>query len=171
MKRIYGIGLSRTGTTSLTHAMYHLGIDMIHYPSYTQLFDPKTKAASDIPVALYYKELDNKFPGSLFIHTVRDKDSWLRSMESHFTKHQPTKISKYFSDNRKLVYGSQEYNKDMFATAYDKHMDDVKDYFANRSDYLKMYICDGEGWNALLPFLGIDSKTITAPFPHKRKTQ
>ena len=154
--RVYGIGLSRTGTTSLTHALRHIGIDMIHYPTEEQLFNPTTQAASDLPVAIYFKELDLKFPNSKFIYTTRDRDSWISSMESHFTTHNTR--NEWFKTNRQKMYGSVAFNKDFCLEAYDKHDEDVKTYFKNRDNLLIMNIIEGDGWDEIIEFIRIKIK-------------
>jgi hypothetical protein len=170
INRIFGIGLSRTGTTSLTHALMHVGIDMIHYPTEEQLFDPKVKAISDIPVAYHFKDLDKKFPNSKFIYTIRDRDSWIDSMERHFTKHKPANINNWLKENRKKVYGSVEFNKDLYLKAFDEHDKNVREYFNNRDDFLILNIVEGDSWSKLLPFLEIKTN-VNVDFPHKRKTK
>lgn len=169
MNRIFGIGLSRTGTTSLTHALIHVGINMIHYPSKEQLFDPNVKAVSDIPVAQYFKELDKQFPNSRFIYTVRDEESWLISMENHFAKHKLSNARVWFRENRKEVYGSVNFDKDLYLEAFRKHDNDVRTYFKNRNDLLILNIQEGDSWDKLLPYLEINEK-VTIDFPHKRRT-
>ena len=82
--KIFGIGLSRTGTTSLAHALREVKINIIHYPTESQLFNPKSDGACDIPVIVHYKELDKKFPKSKFVYTIREKEEWLTSMENYF---------------------------------------------------------------------------------------
>jgi hypothetical protein len=167
MNKIYGIGLSRTGTTSLTHAMWENGCNMIHYPQFSNLFDPKNEGASDLPAAIYFKELDKKFPDSKFIYTIRDKESWIKSMENHFTKH--VSVNSWLKENRIKMYGSIDFNKELCLQAYDSHDQNVREYFQNREDFLIINICGGEGWRKLSAFLNIQADT-TLEFPHKRKT-
>jgi Sulfotransferase domain len=94
--KIFGIGLSRTGTLTLAKALTILGLDAQHFPD-----DPGTQeelkagrydlsilrekqALTDIPVAPFYAQFDALFPDSKFILTTRPTDSWLRSVENHF---------------------------------------------------------------------------------------
>ena len=168
--RIFGIGLSRTGTTSLTHALVHVGINMIHYPTKKQLFDPAIKAAADIPVARYFKELDVEFPNSKFIYTTRNKDRWLVSMEGHFTKYKLGGINEWFKENRREVYGSLEFDKDLYAQVFDSHDKAVREYFKDKDNLLILNITAGDGWDELLSFLELSDKKITIDFPHKRRT-
>ena len=67
---VWGIGLTRTGTTSLNRALQILGYAAVHYPTiYTLLHEP-LEAATDEPVAVTYKYLD--YPLSRFeVHRDR----------------------------------------------------------------------------------------------------
>ena len=79
--KIFGIGLSRTATTSLANALKEINIDIIHYPtSKAKMYSNAKDGACDLPVAVYYKELDKKFPNSKFIYTIREKEGWLDSI-------------------------------------------------------------------------------------------
>lgn len=52
-----------------------------------------------------------------------------------------------------------------FAYVYDLHVRNVRSYFQDRKDdLLELRICDGEGWEQLAPFLGMDVPSAT--FPH-----
>jgi hypothetical protein len=89
--KVFGIGLSRTGTKSLTLALNILGISVIHYPNnaatYHDLVTGNYKFSvledfqgiTDITVVPYYAQLDKLFPGSKFILSTRDRTDWLNS--------------------------------------------------------------------------------------------
>jgi hypothetical protein len=94
--KIFGIGLSRTGTKSLTSALHVLGLKAIHYPEDETTLRELTEGnyqfsllehfdgITDITVSAFYPQLDQLFPNSKFILTVRDKESWLKSLEKHW---------------------------------------------------------------------------------------
>lgn len=89
VNKVFGVGLSKTATTSLTFALEILGFCTKHYPSLR--YYPhwlrgikkhvleEDQAFSDITIIPFYKELDRKYPGSKFILTARDLDDWLES--------------------------------------------------------------------------------------------
>ena len=87
---VFGIGLSRTGTRSLAAGLEMLGFPCVHYPdpalmlcgAYAEALGP-CRAATDITVTTFYKELDAAYPGSRFILTVRELDAWLGSIGAH----------------------------------------------------------------------------------------
>lgn len=169
MIKIFGIGLSRTGTTSLCSALKDGGVDIIHYPkSKADLFNPKNTGACDIPVAVYYKELDKKFPKSKFIYTIRDKDGWLISVEKYLKKKEARKLDAWQKQNRLDVYSQIKFDKDIYAERYDNHDKTVRDYFKGREqDLLILNICGGEATGKLFTFVGISSTINT--FPHENK--
>lgn len=168
MKKIFGIGLSRTGTKSLANAFRLLGFKYLHYPhDKKELFTLRgILGACDIPVVRFYKELDQHFPNSKFIYTIRDKDSWLVSMDNHFRKKHNKATSGWKFDNRIAVYGTAEFTPEQWSKRYDEYDAEIKEYFKDRpTDLLIMNICTGEGWNKLLPFIQLNVEYPNIPFP------
>lgn len=171
--KVFGIGLSRTATKSLTLALNILGISVIHYPNnaatYHDLVTGNYKFSvledfqgiTDITVVPYYAQLDKLFPGSKFILTTRDRTDWLNSMETHW-KDKPivedaggdiTKI-KLRQFLRAAVYGIHNFDRERLGYIYDLHHKNVLEYFRDRpEDLLIINICQGEGWDKLCPFL------------------
>ncbi len=88
--KVFGIGLSRTGTVSLHKQLIELAYVSRH--SSGQLIKDSSfdimrdiDALVDSPVPLLYQALDRRYPNSKFILTTRNKDAWLHSMEWMFT--------------------------------------------------------------------------------------
>ena len=185
--KIFGLGLSRTGTRSLTGALQMLGWDCSHYPidedTYTELANGQFDLTllkyhdglTDITCAPYYQQFDKQYPGSKFVLTVRDKQSWLRSCRNHwfnrpaFGDAQDPEDEVHFLMRQLLraaVYGCYTYVPERFSWVYDRHVAEVMDYFKDRpEDLLVVDICAGDGFEKLAPFLGV---AIPAePFPHK----
>jgi SAM-dependent methyltransferase len=167
-QKVFGLGLSRTGTTSLGNALNILGITTIHFPCDQATYDElrkgiyklsvleKFQGVVDIPLAPYYAQLDKVYPGSKFIFTFREIGSWLKSVEIHWRYPWATGVYKEFTDFiYACVYGTIEFNEDRFRYVYETHFRNVCEYFAHRpSDLLVMDISDGDGWEKLCPFLG-----------------
>lgn len=185
--KIFGLGLSRTGTRSLTGALQVLGYDTSHYPidedTYTELSNGQYDLTllkyhdglTDITTVPFYQQLDKAYPGSKFILTVRDKDAWLRSCANHWFNRPAFKHTDDPDDEvhmlmrqflRSAVYGCYNFVPERFSWVYDQHVAAVKDYFKDRpDDLLILDICSGEGFEKLAPFLG--REIPTEPFPHK----
>ena len=95
--KVFGIGLSKTGTTSLARALEILGYNTRDYLGVTR-YSPgdltsidldevnANDAFTDTPIPSFYRELDKMYPGSKFILTVRDMDGWLKSCKKQFTQ-------------------------------------------------------------------------------------
>lgn len=180
--KIFGLGFSKTGTSSLAEALNILGIKTIHYPydatTYNELrggnFNlsilQKYQAIVDIPVAPYYAQLDKKFPGSKFILTVRDMEGWLQSVRKHWELmmkwwHNYPDFKKFHEFISASVYGIIAFNKERFQFAYETHERNVRAYFNNKGhNFLVMDICGGEGWDVLCKFLNVPIPPV--PFPH-----
>src|SRR5690348_16204945 len=82
--KIIGVGLSKTGTTSLAGALQILGFSCIH--SCESYMLETASAMVDGPAAARFPQLDVLYPGSKFILTVRDKQEWLQSCAAHWQR-------------------------------------------------------------------------------------
>jgi hypothetical protein len=189
MTKIFGIGLSRTGSMSLTEALTILGYRAVHFPAdpvtrseYFQFFaNPsdtfrlsllgRYDAVTDNPISCVYRELDRAFPGSKFILTIRDKESWLRSCELWWDRFVAPFMGRdhEFGPFMRLVgtvtYGTPHFDAALFSQAYEDHLNEVTRYFRGRDrDLLVLNICAGEGWQELAPFMGTPVPDL--PFPH-----
>ena len=139
--KIFGIGLSRTGTTTLTDTLNQLGYNIIHYPNDHQMFnDPNNDGCTDIPVTVNYKKLDELWPRSKFIYTIRDKDEWVESIVPYLERKRNWNMNSKFTQNRAKLYGDPFPNARQASEAYERHSNDVINYFKNRSDMLLLNI-------------------------------
>lgn len=179
MAKVFGIGLSRTGTTSLTAALRALGYRATHYPDdaiterelkgrpahdrpmHLSVLD-RRDAMTDTPAALCYRQLDLGYPGSRFVLTLRDERSWLASISGHFARYPHP--GRYVLWLREQIYGTSRFEPETLARAYWTHVAGVLEYFVNRpSDLLCYRICDGDGWLELCRFL--KRPILTTEFP------
>ncbi len=177
--KIFGIGLSKTGTTSLYAALCELGYrsGTFRHLRELQLADwfrgdfshdylRDLDALTDLPIGVFFPQLDQKYPGSRFILTVRDIDSWLTSVARQFSR-QPEPEPGFRRDVRMAAYGTSVFHEQRFRFVYKTHQRNVKWYFDNRpQDLLVMDICGGDGWDKLCHFLNRDRPSM--PFPHQR---
>jgi Sulfotransferase domain len=191
MLHVWGIGLTRTGTSSLHRALSLLGISSVHWPTTNELLHRNLQAATDESVAAVFKYLDFRHPGSKFILTERDEESWIRSTEAHRrlaldpvrAPGEPISaaLGKLWADDElrdravevafthMALYGTVDFDERKFRDGFRRHHAEVERWFAQRpQDLLRIRICDGEGWEKLAPFLGC---AIPAqPFPHENAT-
>ncbi|MCS4119427.1 sulfotransferase family protein [Salinibacter ruber] len=172
--KIFGVGMQRTGTGSVARALRVLGYDSEHFPvdlwhdrSHPILF--QNDAFFDNPIPIIYQELDERFPESKFILTVRDEDDWLESCEFLFTEKREAfgfDTSERIQEMHRALYGLNHFDADSFRTAYRRHNEEVKQYFSDRSDdLLVLDIAQEDKWTPLCSFLGVERPE--EPFPHK----
>lgn len=180
--KIICVGLSRTGTTSLTAALEVFGYRALHYPQprfrygragalvglralrLPLLAERLYDAFLDASVIPFYRELDARHPGSKFIYTVRDKEAWLRSCADYLRFQPGFRAPREIVELRRKLFGATVFDRERFSAACDRHDADVRSYFADRpEDLLILDICAGDGWAQLAPFL--NHQTPSQPFP------
>lgn len=165
--KIFGIGLSKTGTYSLTVALQYLGYTAIHYPTdikQIEMYD----AATDIPVTANFEALDGMFPGSKFIYTVREKQVWLESCRRHYLKRE-NETGAFVRNQRQKVFGAEQYDREIFRAAHDRHDSQVRDYFTSRPDDLLIVdVCTPDpAWEPICRFLGKPVPGIRFPWGNR----
>lgn len=178
--KVFALGFSKTGTSSLAQALKDLGYRTVHNPTddetmvcllrgdlrcaVLQSYD----AVCDIMFVRHFRELDRIYPGSRFVLTERDKSTWHESCAHHWAKRQVTSANIWNEDLVDFqVYGTALYNHDLFDDAYNSHYRAVVEYFKDRPRHLlRMNICAGDGWEPLCNYLGVE--TPKKPFPHIR---
>ncbi len=174
--KIFCIGFHKTGTKSLATALSKLGYSItgpngvkdskIAQNVYTMAHNlvKQYDAFQDNPWPIIYKEMDKSYPGSKFILTVRNTDSWIKSMVSHFGRRK--------TPMRKWIYGvgCPKGNEEIYIKKYENHNKDVLAYFKNRpNDLLILDLIKAEGWQKLCPFLEKEIPNIL--FPHRNKAE
>lgn len=178
MQKVFGVGLSKTGTTSLHAALERLGLRSLHNPEsmlrvedgelrFSPALAAEYDSLSDLPIAAFYRELDRAFPGSRFVLTTRSEEPWLVSCATHFdpSAFQPNEVVRKLVER---VYGSPVFDANTFRASLRKHESAVRDYFANRpSDLLVIDIDDADKWTPLCRFLGMSAPG--ASYPHENR--
>ncbi len=173
--KVFGVGLSRTGTSSLHRALEGLGFRARHYPSLSLVLGRlrirrrelrRYDALTDLPVACFFRELDRRFPGAKFVHTVREVESWLDSCERYRRFAPDFPVSRRVLALRRRVYGTRAFDRERFRAVHAAHAAAVRAWFAERpDDLLELDVCAGEGFERLCPFLG--RPLPAGGFPHE----
>jgi 3'-phosphoadenosine 5'-phosphosulfate (PAPS) 3'-phosphatase len=179
--KIFGIGLSKTGTTSLAHALELLGYKTRDYPGITHyragdlasvdlaMVDAHD-ALTDTPIPSFYRELDATYPNAKFILTVRDQAGWLKSCRKQFNERSAEKQNAAHNQLFMDLYGCTVFDEQQFLAGYEQFVSGVLEYFKDRpQDLLVINVTAGEGWEKLCPFLGRPQPDI--PFPKANVTQ
>lgn len=179
--KIFGIGLSKTGTTSLAAALEIMGYRTKDYPGLAvyrpgdlSCIDPlvleQNEALTDTPIPSFYRELDDRYPGSKFILTVRDIDGWLQSCKKQFTAKHAEKQNDAHGQLFMDLYGTTVFDEELFRRGYSRFVDGVLTHFKDRpQDLLVLDVAAGQGWPELCAFLGKPIPEV--PFPKANVTR
>lgn len=170
--RIFGIGMHKTATTSLHKALRKLRIDSAHWKSAhwaKAIWDEvrahgrsrtleRHYALCDLPIPLLYRELDQAYPGSKFILTIRDEDEWLESVRTHWSDKNPFRRQwdedPFTNIIHREIYGRIRFDERVMRERYRRHNAEVLAYFKDRPrDLLVMDMSRGAGWHELCGFL------------------
>jgi len=176
--KVFGIGLYKTGTSSLHAALEILGYTGLHNagPERSALvrraieerkpllhyLDPKYNAFSDTPVTLYFWLADVQYPGSKFILTTRDLEDWLDSRRRHVEKNRRRAAEGAYKGKFLTV------NLAAWEHEYRRHEGAVHSYFARRpDDLLVLDVTAGEGWGPICDFLGVSEPDRAFPWENR----
>lgn len=160
---VIGIGFHKTGTTSLSHALGILGYNpkditpRALIPILKGDFKKVIRiikdhdALFDHPWFMIYKELDERIPGTKFILTIREEESWYKSISRHMEDDRKAQLEWIYGRGK----GLPKNNKDHFITTYRKHNQNVLAYFKDRpADLLVLNLSEGNEWEKICTFLG-----------------
>ena len=179
-RKIFGIGLNKTGTTTLGTCFRelefrHLSARRDLLDAYSEgrlnvIFDEIDKYDSfeDWPFPLMYRELFEHYGDTAwFILTTRfSPEVWLNSLKAHSLSTPPTEHCRLIAYGYNYPHGFEKEH----ITFYETHNAGVKTFFEahGASDKL-LRVCweTGDGWPELCGFLGV--KTLQKPFPHSNK--
>lgn len=177
---MFGIGLNKTGTTSLAEALRVLGWCPIHREtslhgahkirrSVDEALDRGQRPFAGIPqlerdfnayfdmrsVERHFPAFDVAYPGSRFILHTRDLDGWLSSRLHH--------VRRNVHEGRESRW--THIDESAWTEEWHAHHERVRTYFRDRSDLLTIDVTAGQGWEALAPFL--DVQVPSRPFPER----
>ncbi len=159
--KIFGIGLPRTGTTSLNIALNTLGISSVHFPFSLYENNDRTilnqyTAFIDTPIPLLYQELDQLCPNSGFILTTRSAEDWLKSMEWLLTEGRriwPWKNT--YDEYNQIFFGTQEFDAKPYYKSYENFHQEIYKYFQDRNNLLVLDLEIGYGYQDICNFLNM----------------
>lgn len=176
--KVFGIGLNKTGTSSLHRALELLGYRSLHFGGFEtndlilraiderkpmlSYLDPEPDAISDVVLVTYFFYLaDAQYPGAKFILTLRDIDEWLDSRRRHVERNQQMKEAGEYEGWFLNV------DIDLWVQEYRRHEAIVRTYFAHRPDDLLAFRPAEDDWDPLCNFLGHPVPEL--PFPWENR--
>ena len=171
--KVFVIGLPRTGTTSLCAALLNHGLKVAH-TAYTRETFRRARVFADTPCFCDFPQLDELFPGSLFVYLDRRLDDWVPSAQKLLAKMQPNLqqdghfnpiIKRCFRDTFALDQTPEPLSPDHLQACYQRHQQQVDAYFADRDDLLRLDVSQPGSLSCLLNFIG-QNTTESLDFPH-----
>lgn len=176
--KVFGIGLNKTGTSSLKTCMKlwgfaHMSYDLDAFNAYRNEDWAYLKSVCDShdsfenwPWALMYEKVHDWYPDAKFILTVRkDADTWFTSLSRHGKRIGP------LVDYELYIYGYAipDENRQAHIDFYHAHNKRVEEFFADKPGKL-IRVCweQGNGWPELSSFL--NQPLPQSEFPHSNKT-
>jgi hypothetical protein len=173
---VFGIGLPRTGTCSLSAALTTLGRRVQHFPykflANQDLYLSKKDAFVDLSMlGVRPLELLEAYPDALFIYTPRDDPGWLRSMSKldHVLAASATVYPCAGAIHRQFlaVFGSDDACRLAVKRGYEDEVRAIEQRVPSR--LLRLDITaptpDCVRWTALHQFVGGPAPQ-RRPFPH-----
>ncbi len=178
--KVFGIGLNKTGTTTLKLALRKLGFD--HSRRQTTLarawmkreFAPifaeadKHDSFEDWPWPLMYRELWQHYgPSARYILTRRQSpEVWVESLKKHAERTSGVML-------RQGIFGYPFPHgvETEHMAFYQQHLDEVRAFFADKPNcFLELCWEEGDGWAELCAFLNEPVPNTKLPHGNSGKT-
>ena len=175
--KVFGIGLNKTGTSSLKRALVTLGYNhctmrgqMTHKffnNSFGQIFKTVDEFDSfeDWPWPLMYRQVFERYGETArYILTRRHSaEAWLESLKAHALITNPDNNPRKRIFGFDYPHGAEAQHLDY----YESHLVEVRRYFTQQgASHVLCEVCweEGDGWQKICDFL--EEPLPNAPFPH-----
>lgn len=177
-RKIFGVGLNKTGTTSLKLAFQKLGYEHLdrrprlfklwQKRNFTEIFEQieDYETFEDWPWPLMVKELlDHYGDKAQFILTRRrSAEAWVESLKKHSLRTHPVRNPREAIFGHPYPHGYEEKH----IAFYNAHLARTRELFVDRQDqFVELCWEDGQGWDELCAFLNV--KAPRKPFPHANR--
>lgn len=182
MPKAFCIGFNKTATSSVLQAFRILGLHPAASPKSLPGDLRLTRAALDgnhrllveaaRPFRCFkdrpwniggcYQAMDQAYPGSRFVLTLRDEAAWWRSVHSWLTNVKPHLLGLYLQH---LQVG--EFTQEAFLAGLRRRNEDIRTYFRGRDNLLELDPSSDRAWIDLCGFLG--EPVPAGPFPHTNR--
>lgn len=181
--KVIGIGLNKTGTTTLAASLRQLGYprhvsnrrDLLAWrhagdPGPTFEVVEQNDSFEDWPFPLMYRELFDRFGdrARYVLTTRRDAATWLASLKAHSLRTPPDRHARLLAYGYAYPHGVEPHH----LAFYERHNAEVRAFFRDRgAERLLLEVCweAGDGWAELCGFLGLPVPPL--PFPHANRAE
>jgi hypothetical protein len=177
--RVFCIGLNKTATSSFHAAMEVLGLKSVHgggpdwggdeinqavrealndgRPLLSGL-DPSIDAFSDVGLlATHFDLLDEQYPGSRFVLTVRPLDDWIDSRRRHVERNIARRDAGDYDGAFVVV------DEDLWREQWHRHVGRARRHFEGRPEFLELDLTASPGWAPLCHLVQLPEPA--EPFP------
>jgi glycosyltransferase involved in cell wall biosynthesis len=172
--RVFCIGLNKTGTSSFHAAMEILGLTSLHWggpaigdairaaleqgrPLLSSLA-PAFDAFSDIGLlSTHFDLLDEQYPGSRFVLTVRSVDGWIDSRRRHVERNVARHDAGEYDGNFLVV------DEQLWREQWERQVTRARRYFEARREFLEIDLTARPEWGPLCGLLEVPEPA--EPFP------
>ncbi len=181
--KIFGIGLSKTGTSSLSKAFALLDLSTAHWTNpyshdlLTKEDIPLFDSLTDISISHQYREIYEEYPDAKFILSGRSIEKWEKSFLTHYarsmhsssfedlkriiTEQKPPRFGQRYVDMHQELY----FQYSDLSEAYRAHEQGVLEFFEGREDQLLLLdVSQPNALQNLSAFLDVDCQQND--FPH-----
>lgn len=185
--RVFGIGLTKTATSSLGVALEALGLLQAHFtnPFTNEILQdadmPFFDAVTDTPVSVRFETLAYTYPRAKFVLTVRDVASWQRSFTKHFERSEGPGGYAAFRDSARLRGGMRHGTARALLHAglyfgFETPLDAWEDFHRRVDAFfsgpraarlLRHNVFAGDGWDALCAHIGLPVPALPYPWANK----
>jgi tetratricopeptide (TPR) repeat protein len=188
-QKVFGIGLSKTGTTTLAAALTALGLVTLDWwnPLTFELMSDDDlnyfSAFTDTKACLEFEKYYYMFQNSKFVYTTRAIDTWVASVQRHWERQfglygfeavrealvlDTLPHGSAFRNLVKTLY----FNHADWPEAYRTHDRRVRQFFADKPKgrFLEFDVFRGDGWPELCEFLGNEVPALRFPWENRAKS-
>jgi hypothetical protein len=171
-RKVFGIGLPRTGTSSLSTALEMMGLKTWHAPpvgpltrldNWTRRFEALTDMHTVSAVAC--EQIIATHPDALYVLTTRPTDDWFASITSFYASASVwTRLVPGYSRMRSLALGLRRNDLE----TYNNAIVDTFTSMGKRDQLLVLNVSDHDAWARLRAFVNggeQDNQQPHTPFP------
>ncbi len=178
--KIFGIGLNKTGTTTLGACFRILGFDHLgcrpdlladlRRGRTSRVFDEidRHEAFEDWPYPLMFRALWARYePEAKFVLTRRrSAETWLQSLKLHSLATDPDRHCRLLAYGHAYPFGAEREHMEI----YERHLLEVRTFFrahAPEDRFVKSVGRQGDGWEKLCAFLDLPLPAVALPHENK----
>jgi hypothetical protein len=124
--------------------------------------DPAFDAFSDIGLlSTHFKELDEQYPGSRFVLSVRPVDEWIDSRRRHVERNLARRAAGTYDGDFLVV------DEDLWREQWERQVGRARRHFAGRPEFLEVDFTAGAGWRPLCELLDVPVPTARFPWENR----